>query len=142
MVKTFVRLCIVVSLLLLHACAGSSAPPPPSDLLSLTDAQSKIRSYQVRTFEVGDREQALRGVIRALLDLGFIVERVNGPMGLVTAGKFSGTSVIELTSIVNSKSEMQTEVRVSATHNKQQIDDPKVYQNFFAVLQRSFANPS
>ena len=112
---------------------------PPKELLALNEAQMKIRSFQTRAFDVKDQNKVLRGVVAALQDLGFIVERANGPMGLVTAGKFgpNGRGFVELTVVVRAKGEEQTEVRVNALFNTKPIEDPKVYQNFFIAVERS-----
>ena len=124
---------------LLTACA-SGPQKPPENLLALTDAQLKIRSYQTKVFEIKDRLIVVRGVIQALQDLGFIVERVNEPMGMITAGKFAGdghSGFVELTVVVRDKGSAQMEVRVNALFNTTPIEDPKIYQNFFRVVQRS-----
>ena len=73
---------LIAGTLLLQGCA---APEPSQDLLALTEAQMKIRSIQTRAFDVKDRQLAMRGVIAALQDLGFIIERANEPLGLVTS---------------------------------------------------------
>jgi hypothetical protein len=134
------RTCIFVFSLafLLQACAGGPQKPP-KELLSLDEAQMKIRSFQTRSFDVKDQNKVLRGVIASLQDLGFIVERANGPMGLVTAGKFdtSGRGLIQLTVVVRAKGEEQTEVRVNALLNTKPIENPKIYQNFFIAVERS-----
>ncbi|MBI3621394.1 MAG: hypothetical protein HY208_04325 [Nitrospirae bacterium] len=122
----------------LAACAGPQKPP--EDLLALTDAQLKIRSFQTRTFDTQDSNNVLRAVIGSLQDLGFIIERANAPMGLVTAGKFAGqgyAGFVEVTVIVRSTETKQSEVRVNALFNTKPIEDPKVYQNFFTSLERS-----
>jgi hypothetical protein len=123
---------------LLQACVGPQKVP--KNLLSLTDSQMKIRSFQTRTFDFSDQNKVLRGVVAALQDLGFIIERANAPMGLVTAGKFAGgglTGFVELTVTVRKKGEQRTEVRVNALFNTKPIEDPKIYQNFFTAVQRS-----
>ena len=122
---------------ILSACVGPQKPP--KELLSLNQAQTKIRNFQTRTFDVKDENKVLRGVVAALQDLGFIVERANGAMGLVTAGKFgpNGRGFVELTVTVRAKGEQQTEVRVNALFNTKPIEDPKVYQNFFITVERS-----
>jgi hypothetical protein len=122
----------------LQACV--SAPKPPKELLSLTEPQLKIRSYQTRTFDIKDQNKVMRGVVAALQDLGFIIERANGPMGLVTAGKFAGggrSGFVELTVTVRPKGNSQIEIRVNAIHNTKPIEDPKIYQSFFTAVQRS-----
>ena len=134
------RTCVFVFSLafLLQACAGGPQKPP-KELLSLDEAQMKIRSFQTRSFDFKDQNKVLRGVIASLQDLGFIVERANGPMGLVTAGKFgpNGNGFVEVTVVVRSKGKEQTEVRVNALFNTKTVDDPKVYQNFFIAVERS-----
>lgn len=124
--------------ILLQGCVGASQQAP-KELLALTDSQMKIRSFQTRAFDVKDQNKVLRGVVASLQDLGFIVERANGPMGLVTAGKFgpNGHGFVELTVVVRAKGEEQTEVRVNALFNTQPIEDPKIYQNFFIAVERS-----
>jgi hypothetical protein len=123
---------------LLQACAGGPQKAP-KELLALNEAQMKIRSFQTRAFDVKDQNKVLRGVVASLQDLGFIVERANGPLGLVTAGKFgpNGHGFVELTVVVRAKGEEQTEVRVNALFNTKPIEDPKVYQNFFIAVERS-----
>ncbi len=128
---------------LLQACVGGPQKAP-KELLSLTDSQMKIRSFQTRTFDFSDQNKVLRGVVAALQDLGFIIERANAPMGLVTAGKFAGgglTGFVELTVTVRKKGEQRTEVRVNALFNTKPIEDPKIYQNFFTAVQRSLFIP-
>ena len=132
------RLLILGLVFFLPACAGGPQKPP-KELLALNVAQMKIRSFQTRAFDVKDQNKVLRGVVASLQDLGFIVERANGPMGLVTAGKFgpNGRGFVEVTVTVRAKGEKQTEVRVNALFNTKPIEDPKVYQNFFIAVERS-----
>ncbi|MBX3234583.1 MAG: hypothetical protein KF814_00405 [Nitrospiraceae bacterium] len=130
-------LAIFFSLLLLYGCVG---PQPTQDLLAPTDAQMKIRSLQTRTFDIPDRQVAMRGVIAALQDLGFIIERANEGLGLVTAARFAEPhyyDVLGVTVTVRPEPEGRMMVRANAIYNNKPIEDPKVYQNFFATLERS-----
>jgi alkylhydroperoxidase/carboxymuconolactone decarboxylase family protein YurZ len=52
---------------------GCETPKPTQDLLAPTEAQMKMRSFQTRTFDLEDRHLAMRAVIAALQDLGFII---------------------------------------------------------------------
>jgi hypothetical protein len=130
-------LVVTAGALLLHGCA---APEPSQDLLAPTEAQMKIRSIQTRVFDVKDRQQAMRGVIAALQDLGFIIERANEPLGLVTAARFAEPNyydVLGVTVTVRPETDGRTMIRANAIFNNKPIEDPKVYQNFFATLERS-----
>lgn len=132
------RMLILVVVLLVPGCVPPPQPGP--DLLAPTEAQMKVRSFQSRTFEVADRKVAMRGVIATLQDLGFIIERANEPLGLVTAARFAepdNRAVVEVTVTVRPQSDGRMLVRANAIFNNTPIDDPKVYQNFFATLDRS-----
>jgi hypothetical protein len=130
------KLILAVALL----AQGCVAPQPSPDLLAPTEAQMKMRSYQTRTFDATDRKAAMRGVIAALQDLGFIIERANEPLGLVTAARFAepdNLSVVGITVTVRPQADGRMMVRANAIFNNRPIEDPKVYQNFFATLERS-----
>ena len=100
----------------------------------------KLRSIQTRTFDIQDPNQAMRGVLAALQDLGFIIERTNETLGLVTAAKFvepNYLDVMEVTITIRQKTEAQKMIRINAVFNNKPLEDSKVYQNFFASLERS-----
>ncbi len=120
--------------------SGCTAPEPRKELFAPTDAQMKIRSAQSRTFDVQDGTNAMRGVIAALQDLGFIIERANEPLGLVTAARFAEPNyydVLGVTVTVRPQQDGKTMIRANAIYNNKPIEDPKVYQNFFAAVERS-----
>ena len=133
--------------LFLHGC---TAPEVKQDLFAPTDAQMKIRSLQTRTFDLTDRNAAIRGAIASLQDLGFIIERANEGLGLVTAARFAEPNyydVVTVTVTVRQETVEKMSIRANAIYNNKPIDDPKVYQNFFAALQRTLflsqeSNPS
>ncbi len=119
---------------------GCAAPEVKPDLLAPTEAQMKIRSLQTRSFDLTDRNAAIRGVIASLQDLGFIIERANEGLGLVTAARFAEPNyydVVTITVTVRQETAGKTSFRANAIYNNKPIDDPKVYQNFFAALQRA-----
>jgi hypothetical protein len=121
-------------------CACAAPPKPPSSLLAPDSQQAALRAMQTRSFDVSDRQQAMRGVIAALQDLGFIIERANEPLGLITAARFAEpryADVVGVTVTVRSLAEGKMEIRANAIYNNEPIRDAKVYQNFFATLERS-----
>lgn len=123
--------------LLIQGCA---APEPSQDLLTLTEAQMKIRSIQTRTFDVKDRHLAMRGVIAALQDWGFIIERANEPLGLVTAARFAEPNFYDdvgVTVTVRMRNETQLVGRASAQYYLRAVEDPVPYQKFFRTLEQT-----
>jgi hypothetical protein len=129
-----------VAIAVLVIVEGCVAPQPSQDLLAPTEAQMKIRSVQTRSFDVKNRQAAMRGVIAALQDLGFIIERANESLGLVTAARFAEPNfydVVGVTVTVRPEAEGRMMIRANAIYNNKPIEDPKVYQNFFATLERS-----
>jgi hypothetical protein len=134
--RTAWQILIVAALLSGHGCA----PQPGEDLLAPTEAQMKLRSFQSRTFDVKDRPLAMRGVIVALQDLGFSIERADEPLGLVTAARFAEPNfydVVAVTVTVRRQAEGRVLIRVNVIFNNKPVEDPKIYQNFFATLERS-----
>lgn len=132
-------LCVTVSLLGVISCA--SPPEEPVDLLAPTEAQAQLRNMQTRSFDISERSVAMRGVISALQDLGFIIERANEPLGMVTAARFAEPryyDVMGITVTVRQSSALQVTIRANAIYNNEPITDPEVYRNFFATLERSF----
>ena len=70
--------------------AGCASPPAePVNLLAPTEEQMKIRNLQTRTFDVSDRRGRDPRRDPALQDLGFIIERANEPLGMVTGARFA-----------------------------------------------------
>lgn len=134
--------------LLAPAC---TAPEPSPDLLAPSQAQTQLRSFQTRVIETGDKRHVMRGVLAVLQDLGFLIERANEPLGVITAARFvepdDGTAgsfvvpghsyVVAVTAIVRSWGDDQTEVRINAVFNNRPVGDEEVYVNFFAALSRS-----
>jgi hypothetical protein len=82
----------------------------------------------------------MRAVIAALQDLGFIIERANEALGLVSAARFAEPNyydVLGVTVTVRPQADARMMIRANAIYNNKPIEDPKVYQNFFATLERS-----
>ncbi|SLM49391.1 conserved protein of unknown function [Nitrospira japonica] len=119
---------------------GCTTPEQPPTLLAPTEAQLKIRNFQTRVFDMTDRNFAIRSVIGSLQDLGFIIERANDVLGLVTAARFAEPNyydVVTITVTVRQLNATQLTIRANAIYNNRPIEDPKVYQNFFFTLERS-----
>ena len=129
----------VAVVLALGACA-SPPPAPTGSLLAPTEEQMKLRNMQTREFDVSDRMAAMRAVIMTLQDLGFIIERANEPLGLVTGARFAEPNfydVVGVTVTVRTQEGKKTTIRANAIFNNQPITDPEVYRNFFATLERA-----
>ena len=134
------RFRIVASALLLALASCAMPPQPQPNLLAPTEEQLKLRSYQSRSFEISDRKRAIRGVMATLQDLGFIIERANAELGLVTAARFAEPNyydVIAVTVTVRPQAGGKMLIRANAIYDNAPLEDPKAYQNFFASLQRA-----
>jgi hypothetical protein len=132
---------LIAALVGISASIGcQSAPPSTENLLSASEEQMKLRTIQTRSFDVEDRKTAMRGVIAALQDLGFIIERANEPLGLVTAARFAEPNyydVVGVTVTVREEGEGRARIRANAIFNNAPVTDPHVYRNFFTTLERS-----
>ena len=84
--------------------------------------------------------RAIRGVMATLQDLGFIIERANADLGLVTAARFAEPNyydIIAVTVTVRPQPGGKMLIRANAIYNNEPVTEPEVYQNFFATLERS-----
>lgn len=124
----------------LSSCASPSAE---RGVLTSPESQLKLRSIQSRAYDVTDRQKVLRGVVATLQDLEFMIEAADAALGTVTARKFvlpRGTPAgrdLMLTVTVRPRGERQMLVRLNAEFNRRAVEDPEVYQSFFAALGRS-----
>jgi hypothetical protein len=115
--------------ILLAGCASQN-----SHVLSGASAV-ELRSFQTRAFETIDKHKMLRTTIAVLQDLGFIIDKVDEDLGMVTGTKLSGYQ-IRMTVIVQPRGEQQLSVRASAIYNNRAIEDPMPYQDFFTALEK------
>jgi hypothetical protein len=72
--------------------------------------------------------------------LGFIIERANEALGLVSAARFAEPNYYDMLGVtvtVRPQADGRMMIRANAIYNNKPIEDPKVYQNFFATLERS-----
>ena len=95
----------------------------------------ELRSFQTRAFDTTDKYKMMRTVIAVLQDLGFIIDKTDEDLGLVTGTKLSGYQ-IRMTVIVRPRGEHQLAVRASAIYNNEPIEDPLPYQDFFTALEK------
>ncbi len=120
----------VLGAMLLSACATQN-----SHVLSGGSAV-ELRSFQTRVFDTTDKHNMLRTIIATLQDLGFIIDKTDEDLGLVTGTKLSGYQ-IRMTVIARTRGDKQLAVRASALYNDKQIEDPVPYQDFFTALEKS-----
>ncbi len=117
---------------LLAGCATTT-----DRVLDLGDeTQLQKRSYESRIFDTADKERVLRAAISTLQDLGFVIDRADLTLGMVSGTKLDGYQ-IKITVSVRPKGSDRMVVRANAQFNITPIDDPEQYQDFFASLEKS-----
>jgi len=122
-------LALIVSMMLLGGCASQN-----SHVMEGGSAV-ELRSFQTRVFDTTDKHKMMRTIIAVLQDLGFIIDKTDEDLGMVTGTKLSGYQ-IRMTVIVQPRGEKQLSVRASAIYNNKPIEDPMPYQDFFVALEK------
>ena len=122
-------LALTVSMMLLGGCASQN-----SHVMEGGSAV-ELRSFQTRVFDTTDKHKMMRTIIAVLQDLGFIIDKTDEDLGMVTGTKLSGYQ-IRMTVIVQPRGEKQLSVRASAIYNNKPIEDPMPYQDFFVALEK------
>jgi len=96
----------------------------------------QLRSYQERAFDTADKEQTLRSVIATLQDLGFVLDKADLDLGIVSATRLSGYQ-LRVTVTVRPRGSSQMLVRANAQQGERAVEDPKPYQDFFVALEKA-----
>ena len=125
------RLLVVLGAVLLFGCVSSI------DQVTKTDQSAvQMRSYQQRAFDTADKEQTLRSVIATLQDLGFVLDKADLDLGMVTGTKLSGYQ-LRVTVTVRPRGDTQMLVRINAGYEEKAVKDLKFYQDFFTALEKA-----
>lgn len=106
-------------------------------ILAADQSQVALRSIQTRAFDTTDKKLMMRSVINTLQDLDFLIQDSSLDLGTVTGQKFHKTNVVKISVIVKERNAKQLSVRANAQFNVKAVEDPKIYQDFFASLEKS-----
>jgi len=125
------RWLVMLGVTALFGCALSADQAMQTDQSAV-----QLRSYQERAFDTADKEQTLRSVIATLQDLGFVLDKADVDLGIVSATKLSGYQM-RVTVSVRARGDTQMLVRISAERGQAAVEDPKPYQDFFTALEKA-----
>ena len=118
----------------LNGCQTNSAKQAMS-----SGSQVEIRSYQTKEYSIEDKETfdkkvMMRAVIATLQDLGFVVEKADEMVGLVSARKLDG-GILDM-SVTVSEKPSKVVVRANAQYGLNAVEDAEPYQDFFTSLDK------
>jgi len=130
-------LLMLIPLLLLAGCMTTH-----DRLLDMDTSQVQLRSIQSRAFDTTDKEKTMRAIIATLQDLGFMLDRADYTLGVVTASKARADvmqvpAALRVTVTVRPRGEKQLLVRANAEYQRGPVTEPKPYQNFFNSLEKA-----
>ena len=132
MKKYIVMLMTGIVLLIYAGCASTS-----QQVLGTQESQVQIRSIQSRSFDTADKNLMMRNVISSLQDLEFVIDAADELLGTVSATKFIQNNALVVSVSVKAKGDTQMVVRLNAQYGTKTVEDPKAYQDFFTVLEKS-----
>ncbi len=128
--KKILSINLLILLLFMTSCAHN-----PSHTSDGTKSQVEIRNYQARMYETNSKEKIMNAVISTMLDLGFIIEKADDELGVITG--LSSLNNSKVTISIRKSSSNNIIVRLNAQHNNKPIEDPMAYNNFFNSLSQS-----
>jgi len=129
--RQVVSLLIILSLVFV-GCAATTQ----QRLFDSDTSQLQLRSIQTRAFDTKDKVKTLRTIIATLQDLGFVMDKADSTLGIVSATKLENY-ILRITVTVRPRGETQLLVRANAQYNVKPIKDPKLYQQFFTSLEKA-----
>jgi hypothetical protein len=116
----------------LLACGG----PSQNRLLETEKGQLEARQIQSRMFETTDREKMLRNIMATLQDLGFVMDKADAALGVVTATKLDRYA-LRMTVTVRPRGEKHLLVRANGQFNNAAVLEPGPYHQFFSALSKA-----
>ncbi len=129
---------MLVMLLVLAGCAA------PTASVTAGGNQAELRQMQTREYRQLDRRSAMRSVIATLQDLGFVIDRAEYELGLMTATRFDEQTgpradkhIVRVTVTVTERAGQRLSVRANARYGERAVEDPEAYQDFFAALDKA-----
>jgi hypothetical protein len=93
----------------------------------------RLRTMQTRIFDTADRERILRDVVATLRDLECTITKADATLGVVSGAKQG----MRITVTVSLRGSGQLAVRANAQQHMTPVEDPEVYQRFFASLEKA-----
>jgi hypothetical protein len=122
--------------LLALCCLAGCQTAQKNILDSDGESQVKLRAMQTRYFDTSDKKQTLQTIIATMQDLGFVIDKASYELGSVSGTKLKGYKV-RMTVNAMPRGTQQMTVRANAQYNIEPINDPAIYQQFFAALEKS-----
>lgn len=99
-------------------------------------SQLATRQVQTRSYEVNNKEMAMRSVIATLQDLGFTIDQADLGLGVITATRLHEYTM-RMTVTVVDQDDFTMSVRASARIDEDTVRDAVTYQDFFAALDKA-----
>ena len=122
-------------LLIIFLTLSSNACVTTRDnILGTPHTQVQMRNYQSRSFDTSNKTMVMQALLSTMQDLGFMIEKTDEKLGLVSGTSFSNGSKVTATVRTQGK---KTIVRLNAQSGYSAISNPITYQNFFNSLEQS-----
>jgi len=116
----------------LSACRTNSK----EELFATSASQVELRSFQSRAFDTRDTEKTLRTAIATLQDLGFVIDKADLDLGVISATKLDGY-LLRMTVSARPRGKTQLVVRANANFQNMAVEEPEPYQKFFSALEKA-----
>ena len=127
---------VTVGIIILIA-ASACQTDARQQLIATSGSQVALRSIQTRSFQTTDSVRTLTTIIATLQDLEFLIDRADASLGVVTATKTKRLLQLRMSVTIHPNGRDEILVRANGQFERQPVDDPQFYQQFFAALERS-----
>lgn len=130
------RRAAIAVLMLVGAGVAACQTDSRDQVMATSSSQVALRAVQTRAFDTTDRNLTVRNVIATLQDLGFVIDKADQTLGMVSGTKLDGYSM-RITVTVRPRGKTQTAVRASAQYNLEAVSAADPYQQFFNALEKA-----
>ena len=96
----------------------------------------QLRSYQTKVYNISSKRALMRSLSAVLQDLGFMIDKADTELGLMSATKLDGY-IMKMTVTVREKGKNKYVVRSNIQYQNKAIEEPEPYRDFFTSLDKA-----
>lgn len=132
--KACLIICLPILLITVSACQSLS---PLDHVTNTGQSQVQLRALQSRAFDTNDKGFVMRSLVSTLQDLGFVLDKADDSLGVLTATKVDGYELRLTATVRPHLGGSKMLVRVNLQEGRRVVLEPELYRDFFNSLSKA-----
>lgn len=103
--------------------------------------QAELKKMQTRIFDTNDQDKILKDIISTFQDLGFVIDKTDIVLGMVSATCVKSYQDVRMTVTIRPKGDKQLIIRANIQFGTDTVLDPFQYTEYFKSLASTILLP-